>query len=1232
MTGSSPRKTLAAAITQVRARLWESPSFGEGTTADHRKKLAYTICFRILVQHIAARLPGRTGVLARVRIPETPAVYRANCRALAPALPGLFGHQRETTREKIHGRPAEPTLPERDLGAVLDVCSIDELVPCWHDDLTLGWAFSRWYEPERRRLDAAVCARTKLAPEHLAHKTQVFSEPYLIQWTLQNSLLPIWLAICARNGWVPEVEQRGVLEALEAQRVLFRQARAAGEVCLKALLPLGSPTQRKWAYWMPGVQPEDHQTFVPPSIADLRIFDPCVGAGHFLLVAADHLVDLYEEEARQRNVPPDDPNWSRDTIVRRIFAHNLHGFDIDPQVVALAAVALWLKAQKLAPGVELDALSLAAPPPSWKHLDNRLASIYHRGSLDRPAFELSVHTSSDVRQMLVDASPPDDLGVHLGSGHASVGLRIASMLAVGGFPGQADARTVDPPEGLTAKTDAADEQHRATGETSKNMSHGLYDLVVGNPPYLGAAKIRGSAFLRRDYPLAKADFYAACMQRGLELTRPGGTCALLTPRSWMYTHQYRDLRRWLLETNDLRRLGDFDRGAFEDRADERVSVVVSVFHRRPPRRLASLALRPTPPDDRTRDGERTQRKRAATLAGIGRYEFFAHTFSTIPGTPLLYDWTPDEFALYETCPTVGDSCPARFGLTTGDNRRFVRAAHERPHCIPNPETARHARWVPYVLGAKGLRWFEPLRWWLDWDHGLQLQLFRRTRRGVALRNPGVYFRQGIAFAMIGHTFSARLHLYPSIIGNMGSSVFPRNPVPVLMAMNRSSANRLLCALNSGLHFEVGDVNRLPLQAVEGDTKIFSLLLQVFSEHLRHREPFVEYQSPGPSQWRAAQAWAMRAVDRPSGTDLPTYVPVEDAAKPLDELSHALGVTLGRFVPTGGIASHTPAGAIPHGVLWIDQTLRPGDSRDSLGHPAARPLVEAWSRHQSKFPRGLRDLLTRSGPQGLFADHLARYRKRPIYWPLASAKRTFVAWINYHRFAEHPLAYLLETIVPTTMTRLRGVVRDSVREELEQFATSLRQCAQCGPHGREVDAVYHPHVDDGVLVNAAGLWPLLRPFWSIPRQWWQHLVSPSKRHDLDWSHLAGRYFPTRVEQKCRDEPSLAYRHGCLWRLHPQLAWSSEMYMQRKSHHGPTYAIEPGDFHRAQFIEYQQPAALEAIALELRQRNESETVIGLHGVREPWTAMYRAFSQRVRARFGDRVRVLLSQTATKSQALT
>ena len=170
-------------------------------------------------------------------------------------------------------------------------------------------------------------------------------------------------------------------------------------------------------------------------------------------------------------------------------------------------------------------------------------------------------------------------------------------------------------------------------------------------------------------------------------------------------------------------------------------------------------------------------------------------------------------------------------------------------------------------------------------------------------------------------------------------------------------------------------------------------------------------------------------------------------------------------------------------------------------------------------------------------------------------------------------------------------------ELVQFIADVQQCAEKGPlpppgkkkvPAREVDARYDPDLDDGVMINSAALWPLLDPQWKDPKKWWVELATAKGRKDYDWSHPAMRYWPTRVDAKCQEDPSLGVAHGCFWRYHPARAWAWELRLQAEI--GPDFRIEEAPYcgdggdaaNREAYLREHGEEALEAVEKEVRRR--------------------------------------------------
>lgn len=434
-------------------------------------------------------------------------------------------------------------------------------------------------------------------------------------------------------------------------------------------------------------------------------------------------------------------------------------------------------------------------------------------------------------------------------------------------------------------------------------------------------------------------------------------------------------------------------------------------------------------------------------------------------------------------------------------------------------------------------------------------------------------------------------------------------------MNSVTSRFVLESINPTVHFQVGDVGRLPVLPVASADEIYAMLDRAFTEHESARENSVEFHRPGPSPWRHAQIWAQRSVDRPDGAPLPPYEPEYDPPAPGTFLSFAAGVALGRFGAQGeGIldaskSEHHPLidSALPHGILFLSASTE----SDSLDHPASVLLHETWRDHGALV--GHRSDLRTYLRLKYFDYHRKLYENRPVYFPLSSSKKTFVAWISIHCWRSDTLQTLLADHLMPERRRLDGELEDlrkaraegkssnatekrfdqlkKALDELEDFITAITNIADAGPPptdaqcpSREIDARFEMDLDDGVMVNSAALWPLFAPQWAKPKMWWNELATSKGKKDYDWSLLAARYFPDRVDAKCRQDPSLGVAHGCFWRYHPAKAYQWELRLQDEIAPDFTIDEEGSDDARARFLAEHRDEAAEILTKETKRREK------------------------------------------------
>jgi len=1133
---------------------------------------------------------------------------------LAQELPGLFG---------AVGLIELVPMPPEMLRRLVEALDQPVLASCWTDDLTLGWVYQYWSEPVREELDAKLLGGGKLENHEIASKTQLFTDRYMVDWLLQNSLGPIWLAMCQKKGWTAEVQADGTLDRLEARRVDWRAKRDAEEVSQTALMPLHSDIERRWAYYVPQPIPEDAVTQAPDSVRVLKILDPAVGSGHFLVGAMDLLLALYREEARHRG-EDGQPQWSDQAILESILENNLHGVDIDPRATQIAAAALWLKAKSVSPEAQLRRLNLVASNLDLASLPNDEPGLIElRRAVEREtgipgaltdAIFAALRGADHLGSLLkVDAA----VDVAIEDNEAALGrLEAAQGGLFTGFP-DAQREPIDTEHAkatiltqleafLAIHSSGEDLGLRLRGEQLaagvrfvRIVKEGRYHLVVGNPPYQGTSKMADSKYIQKQYPLGKADLFAAFLVRALQLAQPGGVSAMLTMRNWMFIKRYAKLRESLLERFDLRTLGDLDKGAFEGVVTSQlVSVCLCVFRRADPSNCKTVALQPTAPGEKYWSRDRTELKRAAVLCQRRRFEFRSAALRVVREWPLIYWWRPEFLDDYAKRPKIGEITPAGAGISTGNNDRFLKQWWEVQtasiwtcRLSEEPRTGRTAAmWVPFVKGAGGVSWFEPMREVIRWRHrALEKRVvhehYGSNGGGNGIPSDWAYFAAGVAITTQGDNFSARAHLYRSVISNKGSSLYPKSIPSILILLNSSYARSMMRDLNPGIGFELGDVRRLPALDLPHSTSIYSQIRRAHEEEQSRREADVAFVAPGPTSWRKAQEWAQSAINIDPNHSAPAPCdPEYDPEPPTDHLSYALGVALGRFgASLEGVLDPTAADisqTLPAGLLFLSAV--PGSR--TLAHAACALLNAAWDEHGHATNKP--DLLT-----WLRTDfiklHLAMYENKPIHWPLSSAKKSFVTWVNIHRMNADTLRTLLADHVLPEQKRLQGMIRDldetrrtgttaqrnraekqygkltKWAEELQDYIDNLRMCSEQGPPPpdaktppRDRDARYDPDLDDGVMINSAALWPLLDPQWKKPKKWWKELATAKKGNkDYDWSHLAARYWPERVDAKCKVDPSLGVAHGCFWKYHPQRAYAWELRLQDEI--APDFTIDEDD---------------------------------------------------------------------------
>ena len=354
-------------------------------------------------------------------------------------------------------------------------------------DDSLGWVYQFW---QSRKKDEINRSEVKIGADELPTVTQLFTEPYMVRFLLDNTL-GAW--------WASRRLSESDLQEADTESELRRKASIPG-VPLNFLRFVRSEDTADQAGWRPA--PGSFDAW-PEHLGDLKILDPCCGSGHFLVAALSMLVPM-------RMVLE---SFTATEAVDAVLRDNLHGLELDPRCVEIAAFALALAAWTY-PGAEgyrpLPELNLAcsglapnAAKEQWAALSERAAA---GGGMpvERDLF--------DVDDNLLSAQLRDSLeALYDLFVEAPV---LGSLIAPRALEATLYQRDFESVRALFA---AVIEQERTTDEqieravTAQGMARAAelltsrYTLVITNVPYLARGKQgeKAAGLLRTALPRRK---------------------------------------------------------------------------------------------------------------------------------------------------------------------------------------------------------------------------------------------------------------------------------------------------------------------------------------------------------------------------------------------------------------------------------------------------------------------------------------------------------------------------------------------------------------------------------------------------------------------------------------------------------------------------------------------------------------------------------------------------------
>ena len=688
------------------------------------------------------------------------------CNALNSILPGMFQTIADYT---------ELLLPDNLLreGSVIEQMISQIPEDNWQDAVQIiGWLYQYYNSEKKDDVFAALKKNVKITKENIPAATQLFTPDWIVRYMVENSLGRLWVEghPDAKTQLLPTPEEQA--------------AYTAGN---------RDPEDTKWHYYLEEAQQEPQVqaqlSEISKQYADLtpeqiKVIDPCCGSGHILAYLFDVLMQIYENYGYT----------SRDAVTS-ILQNNLYGLDIDDRAAQLAYFAVMMKARRY----DRRFFSHTTQPHVY--------AIEESNRIEKPDVEYFCNGKLELKDAM-----------HTILTQLYDAKEYGSILTI--TPQDWDA--------LYARFDeVADESSFHRDNILKHLLPLVhvaqtlaqkYDVVVTNPPYMGASNMNSdlSEYVKKYYPDSKSDLFAVFIEVCSRMAKQNGYQAMITQHAWMFLSSFEKLREkmMLTETVSMAHLGA---RAFEEIGGEVVQTTAFVRYTNHMDGYNGTYCRLIEPTTQ-------QGKEEMFLAGQNRYNANQDDFAKIPGSPVAYWASKAMIGDFESGKSLSSYAEPKQGMATMDNNKYLRMWYEvnKNLCYFHAKSQEEAKksggkWFPYNKGGEYRKWYGNFNYLVNWENdGKALKLDAARIYGSyskRIYNTQYFFLPSITWSKISSgSFSVRCIPDGCLFDVAGCSIFVgREQYHYFAALLNSKVfGAILAIISPTLNYEVGHIKSLPI--------------------------------------------------------------------------------------------------------------------------------------------------------------------------------------------------------------------------------------------------------------------------------------------------------------------------------------------------------------------------------------------------------------------------------------
>ena len=534
--------------------------------------------------------------------------------------------------------------------------------------------------------------------------------------------------------------------------------------------------KKSWKYYLeeaeqePEVQKqlaEIRKEYAKLNPEDIKVIDPCMGSGHILVVLFDVLLQIYES-----------CGYSAREAVSLIVEKNLYGLDIDERAAQLAYFAVMMEARKH------DRRFFA------RGVQPRVYAIRESNDLDRTTIDYFVNRSPKLKAAM------DTLTRELNDAKEYGSILNVSMVDFSALYARFEEIKRD--NNILSQFAMADLLPFV--QVAEAMAQ-KYDVVVTNPPYMGGSGMSAKLgnYVKNNYPDSKSDLFAVFIERCSKMTKRNGYQAMITQHAWMFLSSYERLRQSLraLCVVNMAHLGP---RAFDEIGGEVVQTTSFVLNNQICNKYTGTYLRLVEPISQSG-------KEALFLSGQNRYYAQEQRLASIPGNPIAYWVSAQLIADFEKGIPFSQIGNPRVGMQTSNNDKYLRLWFE---VRSNEFFSQSKKWIKYIKGGQFRRWYGNLEY-VVWYNGTPNFILQQKNARV-LPESELTLLKCTWTDLATSRYSCRIAPIDSFHDISGHCYYPStfDQLFLLGFTNSTVFQEIIDLLNSSLHYQVGDVARVPV--------------------------------------------------------------------------------------------------------------------------------------------------------------------------------------------------------------------------------------------------------------------------------------------------------------------------------------------------------------------------------------------------------------------------------------